>query len=63
MIGVRNFVPCEKRTERLVGKRGKESAASRYALATPPDGFSIQEDKPYAEVSSVAISPGTSGSN
>jgi mannose-6-phosphate isomerase len=33
------------------GKKGKDSAAAKYASATPPDGFSVQEDKPYAEVS------------
>lgn len=38
------------------GKKGKDSAAATYASATPPDGFSIQEDKPYAEVS-MAYSP------
>ena len=31
------------------GKKGKDSAAAKYAAATPPDGFSIEEDKPYAE--------------
>lgn len=31
------------------GKVGKESAAARFAAATASD-FSIQEDKPYAEV-------------
>ncbi|KAK7896945.1 Mannose-6-phosphate isomerase [Exophiala xenobiotica] len=32
------------------GKKGKDSAAARYAAATPSDTFSIQEDKPYAEL-------------
>jgi len=32
------------------GKVGKESAAANLAAATPSDGFSIQEDKPYAEL-------------
>ncbi|KAK4539618.1 Mannose-6-phosphate isomerase [Oleoguttula mirabilis] len=32
------------------GKVGKDSAAARYASATPSDSFSIQEDKPYAEL-------------
>ncbi|ETN43784.1 mannose-6-phosphate isomerase, class I [Cyphellophora europaea CBS 101466] len=32
------------------GKKGKDSAAAKYAAATPSDGFSIQEDKPYAEL-------------
>lgn len=35
------------------GKKGKDSAAAKYAAATPPDGFSIEEDKPYAEAGSV----------
>jgi len=32
------------------GKVGKDSAAAKFAAATPADGFSIKEDKPYAEV-------------
>ncbi|KIW77350.1 mannose-6-phosphate isomerase, class I [Fonsecaea pedrosoi CBS 271.37] len=32
------------------GKKGKDSAAARYAAATPSDNFSVQEDKPYAEL-------------
>ena len=32
------------------GKKGKDSAAAKYAAATPRDDFSIQEDKPYAEL-------------
>jgi mannose-6-phosphate isomerase len=32
------------------GKVGKDSAAAKFAAATPADDFSIQEDKPYAEV-------------
>ncbi|KAK5040251.1 Mannose-6-phosphate isomerase [Exophiala sideris] len=32
------------------GKKGKDSAAAKYAAATPSDSFSIQEDKPYAEL-------------
>jgi hypothetical protein len=32
------------------GKVGKDSAAAKFAAATPTDDFSIQEDKPYAEV-------------
>lgn len=32
------------------GKIGKESAAANYAAATPAVEFSIQEDKPYAEL-------------
>lgn len=31
------------------GKIGKDSAAAKFGAATPSD-FSIQEDKPYAEV-------------
>jgi mannose-6-phosphate isomerase len=31
------------------GKVGKESAVAKFAAATASD-FSIQEDKPYAEV-------------
>lgn len=34
------------------GKVGKDSAAAKFAAATPADDFSIQEDKPYAEVHS-----------
>lgn len=34
------------------GKVGKDSAAARFASATPSD-FSIQESKPYAEVRST----------
>ncbi|KAH6697322.1 mannose-6-phosphate isomerase [Plectosphaerella plurivora] len=32
------------------GKQGEHSAAARYAATTPADGFSIQADKPYAEL-------------
>lgn len=32
------------------GKKGSDSAAARFAAATPSDGFTIQDDKPYAEV-------------
>lgn len=32
------------------GKKGSKSAAAKYALATPAEGFAIQEDKPYAEL-------------
>ncbi|KPI34730.1 Mannose-6-phosphate isomerase [Cyphellophora attinorum] len=32
------------------GKVGEDSAAAKYASATPSEGFSIQEDKPYAEL-------------
>jgi hypothetical protein len=37
--------------EDVPGKKGKDSAAAKYASATPSDGFSSQEEKPYAEVS------------
>ncbi|OCK84365.1 mannose-6-phosphate isomerase [Lepidopterella palustris CBS 459.81] len=32
------------------GKVGKDSAAAKYAAATPSNDFSIQEEKPYAEL-------------
>ncbi|KAI9799764.1 MAG: Mannose-6-phosphate isomerase [Piccolia ochrophora] len=32
------------------GKVGKESAAARFASATPSSDFSIQDEKPYAEL-------------
>jgi len=32
------------------GKIGNDSAAAKFAAATPSDGFKIAEDKPYAEV-------------
>jgi len=32
------------------GKIGKDSAAANFAAATPVNGFSIQDDKPYAEL-------------
>lgn len=32
------------------GKVGKESAAAKFATATPSNEFSIEEEKPYAEV-------------
>jgi len=34
----------------LQGKPGSISAAAKYAAATPADGFSVQQDKPYAEL-------------
>ena len=37
-------------TSPCVGKVGKDSAAAKFASATPSDGFSIQAEKPYAEV-------------
>lgn len=33
------------------GKIGSESAAAKFAAATPSDSLNIQADKPYAEVS------------
>jgi hypothetical protein len=45
----------EKAPNDGVGKKGKDSAAAKYAAATPSDGFSIQEDKPYAEVRLAVI--------
>lgn len=35
------------------GKQGEDSAAARFAATTPAEGFSIQSDKPYAEVSLI----------
>lgn len=32
------------------GKIGNDSAAARFAAATPAEGLSIQSDQPYAEV-------------
>lgn len=32
------------------GKKGSDSAAARFATATPAPDFSVQEDQPYAEV-------------
>ncbi|KAK7971449.1 hypothetical protein PG989_016465 [Apiospora arundinis] len=32
------------------GKIGSDSAAARFAAATPADDFSVQSDKPYAEL-------------
>ncbi|KAK3326874.1 mannose-6-phosphate isomerase [Apodospora peruviana] len=32
------------------GKKGQASAAAKFASATPADDFSIQEDRPYAEL-------------
>lgn len=33
-----------------IGKVGAESAAAKYAAATSSSGFSIENEKPYAEV-------------
>lgn len=32
------------------GKKGNESAAARFAAATPSDDLKIESDTPYAEV-------------
>ncbi|KAK3934757.1 mannose-6-phosphate isomerase [Diplogelasinospora grovesii] len=32
------------------GKKGQTSAAAKFAAATPSSGFSIQDDRPYAEL-------------
>lgn len=37
------------------GKVGNDSAAAKFAAATPADDFSIQEEKPYAEVSNSRL--------
>jgi len=37
-------------TKQPKGKVGSASAAAKYAAATPAEGFSISEAKPYAEV-------------
>lgn len=34
------------------GKKGSDSAAARFAAATPAQDFSINADQPYAEVCS-----------
>ena len=36
--------------EIYIGKAGRESAAAKFAAATAPSDFSIEEEKPYAEV-------------
>lgn len=47
------FNPVKKYTTDVIeGKKGDTSAAAKYAAATPRDGFSVQDDKPYAEVRS-----------
>lgn len=38
------------------GKIGKDSAAAKFAAATPADDFAILEDKPYAEASFLSSS-------
>lgn len=37
------------------GKIGNDSAAARFAAATPAEGLSIQSDQPYAEVRSPQL--------
>ncbi|KAF4831957.1 Mannose-6-phosphate isomerase [Colletotrichum sp. SAR 10_70] len=32
------------------GKKGEDSAAARFAATTPAEGFTVQSDKPYAEL-------------
>jgi mannose-6-phosphate isomerase len=32
------------------GKKGHDSAAAKFAAATPAEGFEIQHEEPYAEV-------------
>lgn len=39
------------------GKIGTDSAAAVFAAATPAEDFSIQEDKPYAEVKLLDLVP------
>ena len=43
---------CElaTRLRKSIGKVGKESAAARFAAATAVNGFSVEDQKPYAEV-------------
>ena len=55
MIGVSSFffnLPnTEVRADRNgKGKIGKSSAAAKFASATASNDFSIQDEKPYAEV-------------
>jgi hypothetical protein len=66
MIGVAYFFSfffSRSKSEISLGKKGKDSAAAQYALATPTDGFSIQDDKPYAEVPWLATPPVRQRSN
>ncbi len=37
------------------GKKGNDSAAAKFAAATPATDFSVQQDKPYAEVCSFSF--------
>lgn len=37
------------------GKQGLDSAAARFAAATPAEGVTIESDKPYAEASSPPL--------
>jgi len=32
------------------GKKGQSSAVAKFAAATPADGFTVKDEKPYAEV-------------
>ncbi|KAI9776325.1 MAG: Mannose-6-phosphate isomerase [Candelina submexicana] len=44
-----NCQPPQLKLSQL-GKVGKESAAAKFASATPSDDFTIQDEKPYAEL-------------
>lgn len=37
------------------GKRGSDSAAAKFAAATPTDNLTIKDDQPYAEVGFVVL--------
>lgn len=55
MIGVHENPPTSwiyKLLSIVLGKIGQESAAARYAATTAAPDFSIESEKPYAEVSS-----------
>jgi hypothetical protein len=39
-----------RHVDRRTGKIGKDSAAAKFASATPSDELTISEEKPYAEV-------------
>jgi hypothetical protein len=47
----------QRHAEALPGKVGKDSAAAKFHAATASDDFSIQEDKPYAEVLVTSTAP------
>jgi mannose-6-phosphate isomerase len=50
MIGVCLIPYASHCAKYAKGKVGSASAAAKYAAATPAEGFSISEEKPYAEV-------------